>query len=248
LNLGRIVGQALVSSRIYKPIRFAYQAAFESQAIARRKQRREFYSQIIRPGDLVFDVGANLGNYSEAFCALGAVVVAVEPDPRNLAVLRKRLRREHVYIEPCALGSEEGTAELHFADRNDVSTLAPQWATAATAKWIGTVSVPVRTLDSLASKYGSPRYVKVDAEGFDCIVLRGMSFDPPMVSFEFLPDNLTVARDCISVLDQRLFNFVVEEQSTFGLSDWVTASNILTVLSGLRGDVRYGDVFAKTPK
>jgi FkbM family methyltransferase len=229
---------------MYKPIRFAYQAAFARDAITRRKRRRAFYSQFIERGDLVFDVGANLGNYSEAFCALGAVVVAVEPDPRNVALLRKRLTGAQLVVEPCAVGGMEGVAELHIADRNDVSTLSPQWAEATTAKWLGTVSVPVRTLDSLASQYGLPKYVKVDAEGFDCEVFRGMSFDPPVVSFEFLPDDLTVARECIGMLEQRLFNFVVEERSNFGLSSWVNAREILSALSALPRNVLYGDVFA----
>ena len=244
MSIGETVGQALIGSRIYEPIRFAYQTAFSRDAIARRKRRREFYSQFIEPRDVVFDVGANLGNYTEAFCALGAVVVAVEPDPRNLAVLRKRLRRARIHIEPCALGRAEGSAELHFADRNDVSTLSASWTEATTAKWLGTVTVPVRTLDSLANQYGLPKYVKVDAEGFDCEVFRGMSFDPPVVSFEFLPNDLTIAKECIGLFEQRRFNFVVEEESHFALPNWVDAQEILNRLAALPKGVNYGDVFA----
>jgi FkbM family methyltransferase len=245
MSLEKVVGHALVGSPVYKAIRYSYQAAFDREAIHRRKRRRNFYSQFITAGDLVFDVGANLGNYAEAFCALRAVVVAIEPDPRNLAVLHKRLKGKLVHIEPCAIGRNNGTAELYISDRNDVSTLSAQWVENTEAKWEGKVQVQVRTLDSLASQYGIPSYVKVDAEGFDYEVLCGMSFEPSMLSFEFLPADLTVAKQCISALEKRSFNFVVEEQFTFHLSTWVNASEVLRVLSALPCGTMYGDVFAR---
>jgi FkbM family methyltransferase len=245
MSLERVVGQALVGSPVYKALRYTYQAAFDRDAIHRRNRRRKFYSQLIAAGDLVFDVGANLGNYAEAFCALGAVVVAIEPDPRNVTVLHKRLKGERVYIEPCALGRNNGTAELHISDRDDVSTLSAQWVESTQAKWEGKIPVQVRTLDSLASQYGVPKYVKVDAEGFDYEVLCGMSFEPSMLSFEFLPGDMTVAKRCVGALESRSFNFVVEEQSRFHLSTWVNGTELLRFLSVLPVGTMYGDVFAK---
>jgi FkbM family methyltransferase len=143
----------LVGLPVYVPVRFVYQALFDRDAVLRRKCRRQFFSAFLRPGDLVFDVGANLGNYAEALRAVGATVVAIEPDPRNLKVLKKRLKGGRVYIEPCALGRSEGTADLRMAsDRVDISTLSERWAQSQKADWQGTVRVPVRTLDSIADK------------------------------------------------------------------------------------------------
>lgn len=238
---------ALVGLPVYAPIRFVYQSLFNRDAVLRRKFRRQFYSTFLRPGDLVFDVGANLGNYAEALCAVGATVVAIEPDPRNLKVLRKRLKSEHVYIESCALGSSEGTGDLRIAsDRVDVSTFCERWVENQNVEWQGTVRVRVRTLDSIANKYGIPKYVKVDAEGYDAEVLRGMSFRPEIVSFEFLPEHMDVARECIRLLPECAFNFVIEQQSRFELDRWVSSEEILTVLLNLPETVLYGDVFAKS--
>ena len=236
---------ALVGLPVYEPTRFVYQSLFNRGAVLRRKQRREFYSAFLRRGDLVFDVGANLGNYAEALCAVGATVVAIEPDPRNLKVLRRRLKTECVHIEPCALGSSEGTAELRIAsDRVDISTLSAQWAENMKAHWQGTVRVQVRTLDSIAKDYGIPKYVKVDAEGYDAEVLRGMSFRPQIVSFEFLPEDMRIARECIQLLREFSFNFVIEQRSRFELNRWVSSEEMLTVLSAPPKGVLYGDVFA----
>jgi hypothetical protein len=113
-----------------------------------------------------------------------------------------------------------GTAELRIAsDRDDVSTLSDQWAENTKAHWQGTVQVQVRTLDSLANSYGIPKYVKVDAEGYDADVLRGMSFRPQMTSFEFQPADLRVAPECIQLLREWSFNLVIEERSRFELDE-----------------------------
>ena len=236
----------LIGLPAYTPGRFIYQSLFDKAAILRRKNRQEFYAAFVQPGDIVFDVGANLGNYSEAFRAVGATVVAIEPDPRNVKMLRKRLKGEHFHIVPCALGRSEGTAELRIAsDRDDVSTLSNQWADLTEAHWQGSVQVQVKTLDSIAEEFGIPKYVKVDAEGYDAEVLRGMSFRPLMVSFEYLPRDLRIARECTELLGEFSFNFVIEERSRFELDQWVCKEEILSVLSTLDSSILYGDVFAR---
>src|SRR5882762_1198354 len=240
----------LVGLPVYVPIRFVYQSLFNRDAILRRKARRQFYSSFLQPGDLVFDVGANLGNYAEALCAVGATVVAIEPDPRNVKVLKRRLQSDHVHIEPCALGRSQGTADLHIAsDRVDISTLSSRWVETQKADWQGTVRVPVRTLDAIAKEYGIPKYVKVDAEGYDAEVLRGMSsFRPEIVSFEFLPDDMGVARECIQLFPECAFNYVIEQRSRFELNRWVNGEEILPALLDLPKTVLYGDVFTMSPK
>ena len=112
-------------------------------------------------------------------------------------------------------------------------------------RWQSKVSVKVRTLDSLAEQYGVPRYVKVDAEGFDYEILSGMSFQPAFVSFEFQPADLAVSQRCIDLLENRSFNFVIGELAKFELPAWVSAAEIAKVLSSVPSTVLYGDVFAK---
>ena len=56
----------------------------------RRQRLDRFYRRFIAPGDLVFDIGAHLGDRLAAFARLGARVVAVEPQPTFAAALRRR--------------------------------------------------------------------------------------------------------------------------------------------------------------
>jgi 16S rRNA A1518/A1519 N6-dimethyltransferase RsmA/KsgA/DIM1 with predicted DNA glycosylase/AP lyase activity len=49
-----------------------------------------FYQSFINKGDLCFDVGANIGQKSEALLSIGARVVAIEPNPKVLPELEAR--------------------------------------------------------------------------------------------------------------------------------------------------------------
>src|SRR5256885_14958552 len=68
------------------------------------------YRNFVRPGDLVFDVGAHVGDRVASFRRLGARVVAVEPQRSMVRALRLLYgRSKSVAIEALAVGgSEEG--------------------------------------------------------------------------------------------------------------------------------------------
>ncbi len=66
---------------VYRPARQLRNRYLRPELGNRSKYCDEFYSQFIRPGDLVFDIGANRGDRTEVFVQMGARVVAAEPQP-----------------------------------------------------------------------------------------------------------------------------------------------------------------------
>ena len=60
------------------------------------QKKLKFYSQFIKKGDLVFDVGANLGNRTKIFLKLGARVVAIEPQPFCMSRLKSFYQKNKV--------------------------------------------------------------------------------------------------------------------------------------------------------
>jgi FkbM family methyltransferase len=202
---------ALSGSPLYEPLRHCYQTFFARDRLERTAARKAFYRDFLRRGDLVFDVGANLGHYTETFSALGARVVAVDPDPRNVEFLRKRFPA--VPVEACALGSAEGMATLYLADpeQTNCTSLHADWVDRNTVR-VGEIPVPVRTLENLVARYGEPRYIKLDTEGHDYDILCGLSFRPEWISFEFSPADLEPALKSIELLGGYEFNFVIEDR------------------------------------
>jgi FkbM family methyltransferase len=125
----------------------------------------------VHAGDLMVDVGANVGLYSIAAAKRGAEVVAFEPDGFNARTLRRHARmnrvRERVQVIEAAVG--EGLGALPFAVRGSpVSGAADLYLGATTDFKV----VPVLSLDAVL--YGRKiDLMKVDVEGMEGSVLRG---------------------------------------------------------------------------
>src|SRR5918997_6957771 len=80
---------------------------------AKHRRAVRLYGEFLGPGDLAFDVGAHVGGRVRAWRRLGARVVAVEPQPDLLRVLRLFFARDRgVVIVPRAVGARAGRARL----------------------------------------------------------------------------------------------------------------------------------------
>ena len=95
----------------------------------RHRRMVRFYGAFLRPGDVAFDVGAHVGNRVRAWRALGARVVAVEPQPDFVRLLRLFFGRDRdVTIVAKAVGAQVGSARLGIATATPtVSSMAPGW-------------------------------------------------------------------------------------------------------------------------
>lgn len=121
------------------------------------------------PGELVIDVGANVGFFSVRAALAGSTVIAVEPNSAACARLAATLQRNRltsVTVSCCAAGSRPGSATLRVGRATLVSTLAPGAGAEA-------VEVEVRTIDDIASAAGPVALLKIDTEGWEAEVLRG---------------------------------------------------------------------------
>ena len=77
--------------------------------IWRRRRMEAFYRQFLQPGDLAFDIGAHVGNRVRVFRRIGARVIAVEPQPDFVALLRKLYGRDSgVMIEASGVAAGPG--------------------------------------------------------------------------------------------------------------------------------------------
>lgn len=120
--LKETVKKVTQGSIVYSPLRDTYQFLLNRRHWNSRKQMNAFYGQFVPKGGLVFDVGANIGAYTEVFLKLGARVVASEPDPKFLKALQTVRPADRVVIEPVALGDAEGQATLFRCDNTPHST------------------------------------------------------------------------------------------------------------------------------
>lgn len=213
-----------------------------------------FLQSFIRPNDLVFDVGANIGKKAELYLACGARVICFEPQPECLAILYHKFKTNKVVIEKRALAEKEGFLDLlQCSQANTISTFCKDWTEygrfAQNYKWDNKITVPVVTLDSMIDKYGLPRFCKIDVENFEYDVLKGLTQPIDYISFEFTHEYFDKAQQCVGYLKNLgylEFNVALGEKSLFIFQRWLCAEEFLKVLGKVAEDKEvWGDIYAR---
>ena len=138
---------------------------------------QEALHTLLSPGDVCFDVGANVGFFTLlAARSVGPEgrVVAFEPGPDNLTTLRKNVAQNdasQVMISPCAVSNTDGTDQLLLAEYSGGHSLVTQSIEAAGSMTVNTVTLDTFVRDHHARQ---PDVVKIDVEGAELAVLEGM--------------------------------------------------------------------------
>ena len=141
-------------------------------------------AEAIRPGDTVFDIGANLGLtalIASARTGPQGRVVALEPSPPNLAMLHYHLQKNragNVTVEPSCVGSTTGTTEFFLINEGRHSGNSMTFSRNAEVPFVGTalqqVVVLVTTVDAYCAANGlTPQVMKIDLEGAELKVVLG---------------------------------------------------------------------------
>jgi FkbM family methyltransferase len=248
-----------VTDAVYQRVRTSwiydvYWNVADKRLIDDRQRETDFYKNLLegfREGDLIFDVGANCGYKTDIFLRLGAKVVALEPDETSRQVLKQRflkyrLRRKPVVIVPQAV-SDRHSVEAMWIDApgSGKNTLSQKWADALRGdggrfghklSFANRKEVETTTLDQLISAHGSPFFVKIDVEGHELSVLRGMQRAVPYLSFEVnLPEFRLEGLECVELLGRLArsgkFNYTADCRRGLAREEWLEAREFSAVLN-----------------
>src|SRR5207247_2340369 len=221
--------QGLVEGSFYRGVRFCVRPSEDGSLRALlvlaggAPSLTPVFEAALRPGDVVLDVGANVGVYAAvAACLVGpeGSVFALEPLPFPREALLELVRRNgftQVRVLPVAVGASQGSMQLHV-------TAGASGLTSAYAR--GDASVPVEvertTLDAVVEKsgYPPPRLLKIDVEGFEFDVMKGAARlltteNAPLVLFESNPELLASSQETFADIQKWL---VVRGYELFGLT------------------------------
>jgi len=139
------------------------------------------FRSLLQPGDIVFDVGANIGYLSAiAADAVGPTgqVHCFEPAPSNVRKLRRLAEINPSYsiaVNQVAVGERTGSATILVSLTNiDSHTMIPRLSNPDDS--VAVTQVPIITLDDYIRQTALSRLslVKIDVEGFEFPVLRGL--------------------------------------------------------------------------
>ena len=147
--------------------------------LIKKKIKYHDVSKFLNTNDLFFDVGAHLGEKSKELIKNNINVVMIEPQPECLKQLNKLYsENKFVTIVPMGLGKSQQKMEMSINSKQPViSTFAEHWKTGrfSDSKWDEKIIVDITTLDELIKKFGDPKYIKIDVEGFEHEVILGLT-------------------------------------------------------------------------
>lgn len=224
---------------------------------ADRVKRQAFYAQFVKPGDLCFDVGANLGNRVSPLLALKARVVAVEPQEFCQKVLKWRFGKK-IAVVPMGLGEAEEVREFYISDASYLSSFSKTWIDSVQKdrfkenKWSNVGKVRMTTLDKLIADYGMPAFIKIDVEGYELEVLSGLNAPVKMISFEYTtPEQTERAIACIervrAVNPDIECNYSVGESMAFEMPAFIKVEEMLKLVNSRKfSDTGFGDIYLRS--
>lgn len=129
------------------------------------------------PGDVVYDIGANIGSYTLPLAAKGCVVYSFEPHPETYKKLRKNIDANDfdniVYFNE---GLSDTSGQLTFYQSSQPARSSfNEFNAKCDAEILSETPISVSTIDGLVndSDVAPPSHIKVDVEGFGLEVLEG---------------------------------------------------------------------------
>ncbi|MEM6609819.1 MAG: FkbM family methyltransferase [Pseudomonadota bacterium] len=225
--------------------------------VARTERMDRLNAEFIRSGDLAFDIGAHLGDRTASYRRLGARVVSVEPQPAMFRALRLLHGRDpDVELRCMALGAAAARVPFYVnGDNPTTSTASRSLIEAAPGNvawrdqvWDQKIYVAVTTLDSLIDEHGVPDFVKIDVEGYEAELLRGLSRPVRNLSFEFTTLQNNVAVEALNVLEglgRFRYNYSIGENHALVLNDWVSFDAMADLMATIPAYLNSGDIYAR---
>jgi FkbM family methyltransferase len=143
------------------------------------------------------------------------------------------------------VGNRDETAQMTiFDDSSAYNTFSSKWVEAlgGATPWRPNktvrrvVQVPMTTLDTLIDLHGVPNYIKVDVEGYELQVIKGLSRPVPLLSVEcnlpeFSEETKDIIRDLSKLSSRALYNFATTEPPlTFDSRSWLPPDEMMRVV------------------
>lgn len=169
---------------------------------------------LVRPGDTVWDIGANVGLFTFAAAGIAGAagkVFSFEPDTSLVALLRKSRslqpeRAANITIVPCGVAGATGIRSFSIASRARASNALSDYGNSQMGGVRETQTIVCFSADALLESLPAPHVVKIDVEGAEVELLKSASkllgSARPSLAIEVGPDN---ARAVTQILNEHAY-------------------------------------------
>lgn len=178
----------------------------------------------LRKGNVVVDVGSNIGLFTlKASSVVGPTgrVIAIEPNQDNYHVLRYNVelnKLDNIRTFRCALGDEVGYVDLYLSSFGSGTHSIVFKMSDRTEKVLMTTLDSLIATRSTTEEYDHIEFIKIDAEGSECKILRGASRTlkhyHPKLAIESTKE--TLRAECIRLLKKLDYEVCILDDYVYG--------------------------------
>ena len=205
---------------------------------------------------LIIDIGANVGTFAKFYQGLypNAQIVCVEPNPDLIPILHGLFKgNDKIKIIDRLAASENGKlVDFTLNENHTLSTASKEWKQHSRFKsgYYKTIGVKTVTLDAIIKDCGEPNLIKIDVEGFELEVLRGLTKHPDCkIIFEWTEELFYRTVQCIQylmTLGYSEFGYTMGDNYAEEPKEY-TEFNEMKIFThiNLIGNTAWGNIFAR---
>jgi FkbM family methyltransferase len=204
---------------------------------------------------LIFDIGANVGNYS--LTHKDSNIISVEANPITFQKLSNNVKNYNniIPLNYAISSSNSEFVDFYTCSADTLCTMDVNWISSPESRFgnykntINKISVKTISIDKMIEIYGTPDLIKVDVEGAEFNVISSLSKKTPILCFEWASEWKNDTINCIYKLNELGFTQyhiqIEDKYSYFPLSFNMNDIQVIQYINNTTAKIDWGMIWAK---
>lgn len=171
---------------------------------------------------MFFDIGANIGKWSQANIVNCDKIIAIEASPITFEKLKNNCTNDKIILLNYAVCNNSGNdIKFYHCNADTLSTLNKNWLSDDSSRFCNfasykEITCKTITIDNLIEKYGEPELIKIDVEGGEYECILSLTKKVKLLCFEWASETNNITFNCLSHLDKLGFTkFYVQNEDKY---------------------------------
>jgi FkbM family methyltransferase len=154
--------------------------------------------------NLAFDIGANIGLWTEANLNKFDKIISIEASPITFEKLKQCKNSNENLVNYAICDNNGKDIKFYHADREALSTLNKDWLTDSKSRFFNDkykeIICKTKTIDDLIKEYGKPHLLKIDVEGGEYECIKSLTQKVDCLCFEWVAEMNDITYKCLEYL------------------------------------------------